>query len=90
MREAIAVHPLMSLEPGAADLMAAAFEAAWASLCASGERLSAQQACDARIRLARAILELARNGERDPGRLRQLALASLDSPEAEEKLGPQL
>jgi hypothetical protein len=80
MSEARAFHPLATLDPRAAEAMGTAFEAAWMALCASGERLSAQQACDARIRLARIILDGVQNGERDPARLCELALASLDAP----------
>ena len=71
---------LAPLDLPAAEIMANAFETAWAALCASGERLSAQQVCDARIRLARFILEGVQNGERDVARLSELALASLESP----------
>ena len=76
----IPIHPLAPLDPEAADAMGAAFEAAWATLCLSGERLSAQEACDARIRLARVIFNRVQKGERDPSSLRELALASLDEP----------
>lgn len=68
------------LDSNASDLMGSAFEAAWEALCSSGERLSAQGACDARIHLARVILDLVQSGERDQRRLRALALGSLDIP----------
>jgi hypothetical protein len=61
------------------DATGDAFEAAWTILCASGEPLSAQQACDTRICLARAILTRFQEGERDPIRLQQMGLASLIS-----------
>jgi hypothetical protein len=80
MSKANAGYPLASRDSNTAELMGAAFDAAWAALCVSGERLSAQEACDARIRLARVILEGVRDGERDVARLRELALASLDLP----------
>jgi len=63
-----------------AEAMGAAFERAWLSLCASGHRLSAQQACDARVTLARAILDCGRRGERDPNRLSEYALEALMLP----------
>ena len=73
------------------EAMAAAFDRAWASLCASGLRLSAQQACDARINLARAILDCGRRGERDPRRLSEYALDALVAPEVSRaKLVPEL
>jgi hypothetical protein len=71
--------------------MGAAFEMAWASLCASGARLSAQQACDMRVRLARVILDLVQRGERDLVRLSRHALAALKAPgRVAENLAPQL
>jgi hypothetical protein len=72
-----AIHLLMPLDATISEAMGAAFEAAWASLCASRGSLSAQQACNARIHLARAILDQVHRGERDPARLSKLALASL-------------
>jgi hypothetical protein len=80
MDDTVATPPLQPLEPEAADAVGAAFDAAWNSLCASGERLTAQETCDARIRLDRVIVDLARSGERDFIRLRDRALASLDEP----------
>lgn len=61
--------------------MEAAFEAAWKARASSGKKLSAQQACDDRIRIARVILDRVQEGERDWVRLQDLALASLDLPE---------
>jgi len=76
-------HPIVPLDPQATDASGKAFEAAWAELCASGARLSAPQACNARIRLARAILDGVQAGERDSTRLRDRALSSLAFPEAQ-------
>jgi hypothetical protein len=70
-------YTALASDRDAADIMGGAFEAAWASLCASGERLSAQGACDARSHLARSILDRVRQGERDAGRLCEIALQSL-------------
>jgi hypothetical protein len=73
------------------EAMGVAFETAWVSLCSSGERLSAQQACDARIRLARAILDYVRRGERNPARLSEYALDSLVTPDLNRpSLAPEL
>jgi hypothetical protein len=77
-----ASHPLVSLDPEAVHASDTAFEAAWAALCSSGARLSAPQACNARVRLARAILDGVREGERNSARLRDLALSSLTMPKA--------
>jgi hypothetical protein len=77
MSTTTAPHPLVSLDPEAVDASDAAFQAAWAALGSSGARLSASQACNARIHLARAILDGVRNGERNSARLRDLALSSL-------------
>jgi hypothetical protein len=76
-----AQYPLVSGDSEAHEAMATAFEAAWAALCSSGERRSAQQACDARICLARAILDCVREGERNVARLSASALESLESLE---------
>jgi hypothetical protein len=77
-------HPLVSLDRQAADVSGRAFEAAWAVLCSSGARLTPPQACNARVRLARAILEGVQAGERDSARLRDRALSSLAKPDAGE------
>jgi hypothetical protein len=84
MSAIIPLHPLVPLDPVAADAMGTAFDDAWTRLCASGERISAQETCDLRIKLAHVILRLGQRGERDPARLRDFALASLD----EERLDP--
>jgi hypothetical protein len=68
----------LGLDEDAAKIMANAFEAAWARLKFSSRHLSAPEICDARIRLARAILERVQAGERDASRLRDLALASVE------------
>ncbi len=81
MSTTTASHPIVSLDPEAVRASDMAFEAAWAALRASGARLSAPQACNARIRLARAILDGVREGERNSARLRDLALSSLAMPD---------
>jgi hypothetical protein len=79
MRTVIPLHVRESFEPEVLDAMGAAFEEAWSSLCSSGERLSAQEICDARIHLARVILDLTTLGVREPAELRDRALASVMS-----------
>jgi hypothetical protein len=74
----IAFPSVTPLASETSDIMGTAFEAAWRAFCASGERVSAQVACDTRIRLARVILDLVQQGERDLVRLQDFALASLD------------
>jgi hypothetical protein len=79
MRTVIPLHARDSFDAEAVDAMGAAFEAAWSSLCSSGARLSAQETCDARIHLARVILDLTTRGVREPTELRDRALASVMS-----------
>jgi hypothetical protein len=87
--DSAAFSPIVPLADDAVEAMQCAFELAWSALCASGQRLSARQACDARIRLARTILERVQNGERDPRLLRDLALATLeDAPELQSSEHP--
>jgi hypothetical protein len=69
-----------TLDPEAADAIGAAFEAAWATHCRTGDRLSMRQTSDARVRIARVLMDCVRQGERDPSRLRERALASVDQP----------
>jgi hypothetical protein len=78
MRQMNGHSTALASDSDAADIMGSAFETAWASLCASGERLSAQRACDARSHLARIILDRVRQGERNAGRLCEVALRSLE------------
>ena len=85
MSTTTASHPLVSLDPEAVHASDTAFEAAWAALCSSGTRLSAPQACNARVRLARAILDGVREGERNSARLRDLALSSLAMPDIQQR-----
>ena len=74
-----AIHLLMPLDTEVSEAMATAFESAWASLCSSGERLTSEVACEARIHLARTILDHVQQGERDATRLSAFALASFAS-----------
>jgi hypothetical protein len=71
-----AQHFLVSFDAEVSEAMAAAFDRAWGSVARG---LSREQACHARIHLARAILDLVHEGERDPSRLSERALASLAS-----------
>lgn len=62
-----------------AEVVSTAFDAAWALMGSSRRRLSPKQACDARVRLARLILERVEQGERDALRLGRWATDSLNA-----------
>lgn len=79
MREALTLTPVDARDATTAEVMSAAFEAAWASMASSKRRLSPKQACDARVRLARLIIERVEQGERDALRLGRWAMASLQA-----------
>jgi hypothetical protein len=79
MREALTLSPLDGRDSTSAEIMSAAFEAAWSLMGSSTRRLSPKQACDARVRLARFILERVEQGERDAIRLGRWAMASLNA-----------
>ena len=65
-------------DPDQVRTLAAAFEKAWASVQASGAVFDADaQAELARSTLAKHIIEAAKQGERDQGRLRDGALVAL-------------
>jgi hypothetical protein len=65
-------------DPDATQAMAAAFDAAWESLRETRHIATAPFKAEAtRERLAKAILEQARNGERDPIRLQEHAIKGL-------------
>lgn len=70
-----------SFDPETAKAMAQAFDAAWKELSQSG-RVEAEPFRARRTRdvMARRILEIATMGERDPGRLREAALAAAQTP----------
>jgi hypothetical protein len=71
--------PLQPLAARSTAVMEAAFDTAWHSLCHSGERLSAAAACAARDRMAKAICQSFRDGERDPLKLHDAAMCSVTS-----------
>ncbi len=77
------MHGYLKEHPGAFDpdevrTLVAAFEKAWASVQASGAVFDADaQAELARSTLAKHIIEAAKQGERDQGRLRDGALVAL-------------
>jgi hypothetical protein len=79
MREALTLNHLDGRDTTSAEIMSAAFEAAWSLMGPSKRRLSPKQACDARVRLARLILERVEQGERDAIRLGRWAMASLNA-----------
>jgi hypothetical protein len=79
MREARTLTQIDARNATTAEIMSAAFETAWSLMTSSKRGLSPKQACDARVRLARLILEKAEQGERDSLRLGRWAIASLQS-----------
>jgi hypothetical protein len=79
MREALTLDPFDRRDTKSAEVMSAAFEAAWSLMGSSRGRLSPKQACDARVRLARLILERVEQGERDALRLGRWAMALLNA-----------
>ena len=88
------MHGYLKEHPGAFDpdevrTLVAAFEKAWASVQASGAVFDADaQAELARSTLAKHIIEAAKQGERDQGRLRDGALVSLAKSDL--RSGPRL
>ena len=65
-------------EPETIQILTAAFDDAWASVQASGAPLAMNShAVEAREILAKHIIEMGRQGERDRRRLREDALAHL-------------
>ena len=75
--------PVVPLAADAVEAMQRAFDLAWNALCGCGQRLSASEACDARIRIAHVIFEQVQQGLRDPDRLSDLALSAVDGSTAE-------
>src|SRR5207248_4624632 len=70
--------PVVPLAADAVDAMQRAFDRAWAALCRCRKRLSAREACDVRVRIARVIFEEVRAGNLDPNLLSDLALSAVD------------
>lgn len=64
-------------DPATARLISAAFDAAWASVKASGARFPKNSAEAARKLIADAILHAVRQGEREESKLRDIALLEL-------------
>ena len=65
-------------DPEATNILTAAFDTAWQTLRTSGDVLAADyRAASTRELLAKRIIETARQGERDPIRLADDALAHL-------------
>ena len=79
MREAINLSSGGPRDASVAEVMSTAFDAAWTLISSSKRLLSPTQATDARVRLARLILERVEQGERDASRLGQWAMRSLDT-----------
>jgi hypothetical protein len=77
-------------DPGAVDILLAAFDAAWQSIKTSGARLSDKQTELVRATLAKYIIEQARRGELDErclceGALLHLAQSNLRYPTGDRK-----
>jgi hypothetical protein len=64
-------------DPETVIILSAAYDEAWRSLQKSGIYFTCREAEAARERLAQRIIENAKGGERDPGRLRDDALLDL-------------
>ena len=78
MRTIIPFERTGAFDPETIHLLAAAFENAWRSLTARGDRLADPlKVTHSREVLAKHIIELAQRGERDPIHLRDDALAYL-------------
>jgi hypothetical protein len=70
--------PNDAFDPEATRAMSVAFDGAWQSLRETGHIATAPFNAEAtRARLAKVILEQARNGERDPLRLQEHAIKGL-------------
>jgi hypothetical protein len=64
-------------DPETADVMGAAFDAAWHELGLPMDRYWSMAESDLRVKLAEVIIDLVKHGERDPSTLRDHALAAL-------------
>jgi len=88
MRTTIPFAEKGAFDPETAHLLAAAFENAWESLTATGDRLAAPFiAGHSRDLLAKRIIGLAQRGERDPIHLSNDALAYLKGQSASRRCG---
>jgi hypothetical protein len=77
MRGYLEEHPGV-FDPGEIRILVAAFDKAWESVQASGAIFDTDAKTElARAMLAKHIIEAAKQGERDQGRLRDGALVSL-------------
>jgi hypothetical protein len=65
----------IEIDDAGADAAVVSFEAAWAAI--ASDQLSTRDVTDVRMRLARAILDHVRGGERDPERLQMAALEAV-------------
>ena len=88
MRTIIPFAENRAFDPETAHLLAAAFENAWKSLTARGDRLADPLEADhSREVLAKRVIELAQRGERDSIRLRNGALSYLRTQSADGRRG---
>src|SRR5437763_1625038 len=79
--------PVVPLAADAIDAMQSAFDRAWNAVRRCRKRLSAREACDARVRIAHVIFEQVRAGNRDPDRLSDLALSAVIDSSDQATLG---
>jgi hypothetical protein len=80
VRGFMSIRPLLqdgAFDPETVELLAKAFDEAWASMLALRPRYAADDSTDRREEIARRIVAAARRGERDVGRLAADALAHL-------------
>ena len=88
MRTIIPFAENRAFDPETAHLLAAAFENAWKSVTARGDRFADPlKAAQSREVLAKRIIELAQHGERDSIRLCDDALAYLRKQSADGRRG---
>jgi hypothetical protein len=88
MRTIIPFAENRAFDPETAHLLAAAFENAWKSVTARGDRFADPlKAAHSREVLAKRVIELAQRGERDSIRLCDDALAYLREQSAEGRRG---
>ena len=88
MRPLIPLQRNRAFDPETVHLLAAAFENAWKSLTARGDRFADPLRADhSREVLAKRIIELAQRGERDPIHLRDDALAYLTEQSVDGRRG---
>lgn len=71
--------PNESYDPEGLAILTRAFEAAWQDVQAAKDGRSETSLVTARKKLALSIMDAAQNGERDPERLKALAVSAVDA-----------